>query len=57
MNPMRFDWWGPSRMMEPQFSITEFPFWTFLFADLHAHLIALPFTILTILLGLFALTY
>ena len=52
MNPTRFDWWGPSRMMEPQFSITEFPFWTFLFADLHAHLIALPFTILTILVGL-----
>ena len=52
MNPTRFDWWGPSRMMEPQFSITEFPFWTFLFADLHAHLIALPFTILAILVGL-----
>lgn len=57
MNPTRFDWWGPSRMMEPQFSITEFPFWTFLFADLHAHLIALPFTILTILLGLNVCTH
>ena len=52
ISPTRFDWWGPSRMMAPQFSITEFPFWTFLFADLHAHLIAIPFTILSILVGL-----
>ncbi len=41
-----FDFWQSSRLMPGQISITEFPFWTFLFADLHAHLIAMPFAIL-----------
>ena len=43
-----FDYWRSSRMMPPQISITEFPYFTFLFADLHAHLMALPFDVLTI---------
>ena len=46
------DWyWNPSRIIpaagdiEP---ITEFPFFTALYADLHAHLIALPVTLLAL---------
>ena len=41
-----FDFWRSSRMMQPGIEITEFPFFTFLFADLHAHLISIPYTIL-----------
>ncbi len=46
-----FDFWRSSRMMPPDppgFEITEFPFFTFLFADPHPHLWALPFTLLCI---------
>ncbi|HEY70510.1 MAG TPA: hypothetical protein G4O08_08010 [Anaerolineae bacterium] len=43
-------YWDPSRVippgpMEPG-PITEFPFFTFLYADLHAHMIALPLTVI-----------
>ncbi len=42
------DWyWIPSRAL-PNEPITEFPFFTFTYADLHAHLIALPVTIMII---------
>ncbi|MDP9363802.1 MAG: DUF2298 domain-containing protein, partial [Chloroflexota bacterium] len=36
--------WRPSRAIVP--NITEFPFFTGLYADLHAHVVALPITVL-----------
>ena len=44
----RFDFWRSSRLMPDQIAINEFPFWTFLFGDLHAHLISLPFQLLAL---------
>lgn len=42
-------YWYPTRMIPPDSSgvgpITEFPAFTFLYADLHAHLLALPYTL------------
>ncbi len=48
-----YDFWGPSRVIPS--TINEFPFWSFLFADLHPHLIGIPFSLffLGILLALF----
>jgi YYY domain-containing protein len=43
-----FDYWGPTRVI-PE-TINEFPFFSFLFADLHPHMINIPFTILFIAL-------
>ncbi len=34
-------WWATSRVI-PGFAIDEYPLWTALFADLHAHFLALP---------------
>ncbi len=47
-----FDWvWSPTRVIDPNNTITEFPFFTGLYADLHAHVVALPITVLAIALG------
>ncbi|NLS76614.1 MAG: tetratricopeptide repeat protein [Chloroflexi bacterium] len=52
--PLRTDWfWDASRSHGfYENTITEFPFWSFLFADLHPHTINIPFTILSIALAL-----
>ncbi len=52
------DWyWLPSRAIPPMGDvepITEFPAFTVIYADLHAHLIALPITLLALAFGLAA---
>lgn len=49
------DWyWFPSRVI-PGDPITEFPYFTFIYADLHAHLIALPIAVFAVAWGLSAL--
>ena len=53
----RFDYWRSSRMLEPGTGgneITEFPFFAFLYADLHAHMIAIPFAMLALGLAITA---
>jgi YYY domain-containing protein len=46
-NPLpSFDYWSVSRVIPS--TINEFPFWSFLFADLHPHMIGIPFTVLVI---------
>ncbi len=49
-------YWNPSRAIPPgpgeAGPITEFPFFTFLYADLHAHMISRPLTVLAIAWGL-----
>jgi len=39
-----YDFWAPSRVIPN--TINEFPYWSFLFADLHPHLIGIPVAIL-----------
>ncbi|MGD8758770.1 MAG: DUF2298 domain-containing protein [Anaerolineales bacterium] len=42
-------YWNPSRSIPAEFGeagpITEFPFFTFLYADLHAHMISMPLSV------------
>ncbi len=49
-------YWNPSRAITPGEGeagpITEFPFFTFLYADLHAHMISRPLTVLSLAWGL-----
>ncbi|HSG42671.1 MAG TPA: DUF2298 domain-containing protein [Anaerolineales bacterium] len=45
------DWyWNPSRVVPPgpDNSITEFPLFTFLYSDLHAHMIVMPLALLAL---------
>lgn len=46
-----FDWWRSSRVHFGSFDITEFPYWTFTFADLHPHLMAMGFFSSLVALG------
>ncbi|MBW7882215.1 MAG: hypothetical protein H3C34_06205, partial [Caldilineaceae bacterium] len=45
-----YDFWAPSRVLEP--TINEFPFWSFLFADLHPHIIGIPLSAMFLALAL-----
>jgi YYY domain-containing protein len=47
-----FDWWRSSRVHFGSFDITEFPYFSLLFADLHPQLMDVPFFGLVIALGL-----
>ena len=55
VTPSALTFWLPDRVYpNPDIGhhITEFPFFSFLFADLHAHMIVIPFTLLALGLGL-----
>lgn len=43
---MTYDWWSPSRVVPN--TINEFPAFSFVLADLHAHVLALPFASLAV---------
>ena len=52
-------WWRASRVIDTlvdwrslDFTITEFPFFSFILGDLHAHVMSLPFLLLSLSLGL-----
>ena len=54
--PPGFDYWHSTRLIEG--AIHEFPFFSFLYGDLHPHVLALPFTMLMPALALaFVLSY
>lgn len=45
-----YDWWSPSRVIEG--TANEFPFFSFLLGDLHAHVMATPFALVAVALAL-----
>ncbi|HKV83515.1 MAG TPA: DUF2298 domain-containing protein [Ktedonobacterales bacterium] len=45
----QYDWWSPSRVVPS--TINEFPAFSFVLADLHAHVLALPFAALAVALA------
>ncbi|HEY7063033.1 MAG TPA: DUF2298 domain-containing protein, partial [Chloroflexota bacterium] len=49
-----FDFWRSTRVIGPEDPgpITEFPYFTFLYGDLHAHMLALPLTLLALHIAL-----
>lgn len=49
-------YWNPSRTI-PGEAITEFPYFTYLYGDLHAHLIAMPIVVLAVGWGLSVLLH
>ena len=49
--PLReYDWFAASRVIDD--AITEFPWFSFLLGDLHAHVLAVPFTVLALAFAL-----
>ena len=54
-DPSPLAFWVPDKVAgvaETTPHITEFPFFTFLFADLHAHMMAIPYYLLVLALGM-----
>ncbi len=47
-----YNWWAPSRVLQSSNTINEFPAFSFILADLHAHVLALPFAALALALAL-----
>jgi YYY domain-containing protein len=46
---VRYDWWASSRVIvKPSYTINEFPAFSFMLADLHAHVLALPWAALAL---------